>query len=93
MREVVDSSEESRKIMLTLFVLLYPTAAVSFGMHVLHNGWAALLLYHAGIAAVIAHQGVFKDVRNRVFGGFRLYPFLVLPVISHAVADFSIVVA
>lgn len=59
---------------LHLVILRYwPIVAVLIGLYGLRNGWAAILLYHAGIVAVIFHERTaWKGIRS----GFRPGPAL-----------------
>jgi membrane protease YdiL (CAAX protease family) len=61
-----------------IFAALMPTVAVSVGMHLLHNGWAALLLYHTGILALIARDSQLGPMLRHARSGFRMLPCLAL---------------
>jgi hypothetical protein len=50
-----------------LLAALSPYASCALGLYLLHSAWAALLIYHAAIAAVVLRRGlrpVFADVRR-----------------------------
>jgi hypothetical protein len=52
----------NRQIVLSTAVAVIPFAAVATGLFAAHSAWAAILLYHAGILAVLCTGG-----RRRVF--------------------------
>ena len=73
-----------------LFAAIMPTLAVSFGLHLLHNAWIAILLYHAWTLVafmVLAMMGSTWRAVERRFKG------LSMPILSHAAADFTMIVA
>jgi hypothetical protein len=50
--------------MLRLIAFSLPSVAVLIGLHLLKSGWAAILLYHAGILAFLSHLGAWRSVRT-----------------------------
>jgi len=58
--------------------MLFPIVAVSVGMHTMRNGWAALLLYHAGMVGMMVLFGDRAVMRRRITHGFRLRSALAL---------------
>jgi membrane protease YdiL (CAAX protease family) len=61
-----------------LFAAIMPTLAVSIGLHLLHNAWIAIFLYHAGMLGFMAGDRQLRPIAQRLKAGFALYPFLAL---------------
>ena len=55
---------------LTSSAAVIPYAAVALGLYVLENAWAAILLYHGGIAIVLA--GRRGELGGALFRGWDL---------------------
>ncbi len=76
----INSSIHPENRIAILFAAIFPIIAVSIGLHLLHNGWAAILLYHAGMLSVMARYGSFRGLRRHAVSGFRVFPCLVMMV-------------
>lgn len=50
--------------MIRLAAFGLPSVAVLIGLHLLRSGWAAILLYHAGVLAFLSHLGAWRSVRS-----------------------------
>ena len=69
-----------------------PYVAVLIGVHLLKSGWAAILLYHAGMLALLPLLGGLRPLRACARGwSARAFVLLVIPCLSSGPALFVLV--
>lgn len=76
--------------MINLLAALLPYVAVLFGMYLLHHAWIAILLYHAGIIAILVYRKPFGLWRT-LFSGLKtplLLPSLVVCLLTAPIIYF-----